>query len=259
MANNEGRSEIEIIVNYTPDDFFEEKVSWERGNYTIVIEKGRAIARMPAELVDANPDLEASLKKELNVFFLGAQPYRQKPFEFTGGSAYRLFPDGRRSISHWVPLILTVLPAVDDHIYTDREGMVHDPRRERIEAMETLAQLSARHALMNLTVRRMLDSFDASVRYRGNEVVYLYEIWDALMTKFQGERRARKALNISKSDRTRLSNLANKEPLNQGRHRGQHAGELRNATTEELFEARRIAREMIEKYLRFLDKQGSVS
>ena len=119
--------------------------------------------------------------------------------------------------------------------------------------MKNRAQVWLRHA-SDPTGRRMLDSFDASIRYPGNELVYLYEIWDALQTNFRGDNKARRTLGISKSDRSRLTNLANIEPLNQGRHRGRHAGNLRDATASELDETRKIAVEMIEKYLKYLDE-----
>lgn len=248
-------TKIEIILNYTPEDYFEESVFREFQNCSIEIGRGHAIARMTADFFDSHPDFRDSLQKELALFFLGAQPYRREPFEFTGGGINRVLPDGRRSISRWVPVILEVLPRDDDRVYTDDEGVVHDPRQERIESMKELGELSILHAPANPIIRRMLDSFDASIRYPGNELVYLYEVCDALQTNFRGEKKARKALGISKSDRSALTELANSKPLNQGRHRGQHAGRLRNATTEELAEARKIAREMIAKYMAFLDRQ----
>jgi hypothetical protein len=141
-----------------------------------------------------------------------------------------------------------------DTITTDEKGVViHDSRRERIEATKNLAELSVRHGA-NPTARRMLESFDAAIRYPGNELVYLYEVWDALQTKFRRNKKGRKALGISRPDRSWLTNLANKEPLNQGRHRGRF-DTLRDATFEELAKARKIANEMIEKFLFYLDGQ----
>ena len=77
------------------------------------------------------------------------------------------------------------------------------------------------------------------------ELVRLYEIRDALAKHFGGEHEARKALNLSAGEWSRLGYLANEAPLNQGRHRGKQAGELRDATDAELTEARNIAKGML--------------
>jgi hypothetical protein len=148
---------------------------------------------------------------------------------------------------------MTEWPA--DLVYTDQEGRVHDTRRDRIDTTKSLAERSARHAATDRTARKMLHSFDGAVRDPENELVYLYEVWDALQTKFRGEKKAREALSIAKSARSRLTSLADTEQLNQGRHRGSHSDSLRNATTDELEEARTIVRNMIAAYLNYLDEQ----
>ena len=90
------------------------------------------------------------------------------------------------------------------------------------------------------------------MRDPNNELVHLYEIREALSTKFAGENAARSALGISSSQWARLGQLCNNEPLWQGRHRGKTGGALRDATEGELTEARGIARAMIEAYLQHL-------
>jgi hypothetical protein len=85
-----------------------------------------------------------------------------------------------------------------------------------------------------------------------NELVYLYEIRDALGARFGDEMKTRAALGVSGADWKRLGGLCNDEPLRQGRHRGKKGTALRDATHGELEEARTIARSMIEKYLRWL-------
>lgn len=95
------------------------------------------------------------------------------------------------------------------------------------------------------------------MRYHGNELICLYEVWEALRTLFRGDRKARKALGIARGDRSRLTGLANKEPLNQGRQRGKFAGRIRNATANELDKAWAMARRMYEKYPSYLDKRDA--
>ena len=90
-----------------------------------------------------------------------------------------------------------------------------------------------------------------------NELVHLYEIRDALSRRFGGESPACQVLHISSTDWSRLGQLANSEPLRQGRHRGKNLGILRNATDAELTEARNIGRQFVEAYLEFLDVTGT--
>jgi hypothetical protein len=75
--------------------------------------------------------------------------------------------------------------------------------------------------------------------------------------EFGDEREARESLGISETKWDKLGTLANTDPLQQGRHRGRHLGSLRGATSEELTEARAIARMMIEAYLALLERNAA--
>jgi len=100
----------------------------------------------------------------------------------------------------------------------------------------------------------LLQSNDKAANDPENELVYLYEIRDALSTNFGDDRKARTVLSITKSQWSRFGNLCNNEPLRQGRHRGEALGMLRDATAAELKEARDIAGAMIKAYLDYLEK-----
>lgn len=84
-----------------------------------------------------------------------------------------------------------------------------------------------------------------SIRDPNNELIYLYEIRDALSRKFGNSDKAISVLDIPKTKWKDFGKLCNYEPLKQGRHRGQHAA-LRNATDIELSEARETAKTIIE-------------
>ena len=102
----------------------------------------------------------------------------------------------------------------------------------------------------------LLQSYDAAVKDPCNELVHLYEIRDALVNKFGHEANAKAALAITNTTWSRFGQLCNDEPLNQGRHRGKKAREgLRDARTDELSEARDIARTMVEAYSRYLSSR----
>ena len=100
----------------------------------------------------------------------------------------------------------------------------------------------------------MLQSYSWAVSFPDDELVYLYEIRDAATEPYGKQVAARNALGISKTDWDKLGSLANNEPLRQGRHRGSQTADLRNATEDELEEARRIAREIISGLAKTLDQ-----
>jgi hypothetical protein len=95
----------------------------------------------------------------------------------------------------------------------------------------------------------------AGVEDPANEFLHLHEIRDALKTEFGGEQAARTTLGIERTAWSEFRRLANAEPVKQGRHRGKRAGEpLRDATALELSHARSFASNLIEEYMRYLER-----
>jgi hypothetical protein len=255
MVEDTNKQEIEVEWSFTLPGYFEDQVILKRDGYSIEINSGCITAKMTADFFDSRPGFRDSLTQELNDYFLGAQAIRRQAFDIQGGAIVRKWPDGRRDTTIVVQSAAIKMTAGNsDLVYTDPDSVVHDTRKERIDATNHLGKLSARHADTDQTGRKILDSFDASVRDPENELVHLYEIWEALTQKFGSERNAKRALGVSSGARSKLGQLANNEPLNQGRHRGRHAGSLRDATAEELDEARAIARDMLASYLEYLDR-----
>ena len=245
---------VEIQWAYTPVDFFDEKIDRDCGEYTVEIDGGLITARMSADFYKPGLDFRRALTEELNNYFLLWQLDRRKTFEIRDGSVVRIHPNGTRDISIVVSSVVCVSEVgTPNLITTDANGVVHDARREHFEAMKKLVELRLRHA-SDRKAHRMLESHAGSISTPGEELVYLYEIWDALKKKFQGPEKARSVLNISPETLTRFNELTCNLPLKQGRHRGKF-DTLRDATAEELVEARRIAQDMMERYLRHLDDQ----
>ncbi len=85
--------------------------------------------------------------------------------------------------------------------------------------------------------------------------MYLYEIRDALSARFANKKTALKQLDISNKEWGVLGDLANNQPLIQGRHRGKVVEMLCSAQSHELDTARKIVVIWVEKYLRFLENQ----
>lgn len=186
----------------------------------------------------------------------GALPARRRPFEIQVGGFDRIWPDGRRDVTLEVQSAFHAIASADtDFVYRGADGkIIHDSRQSRIEATRSLAELSTRCALRDPTTQKMLESFDGAVRYPEYELVYLYEIWEALLDRLHDTKTALDILKISPDNLDRLYDLTCNLPLRQGRHRGLFAGRLRDASPDERKGAWAIARDMFEKYLNYLDE-----
>jgi len=251
-------ADITVVVTwtYTPADYFEEPIRIQELGYTIVIAAGNVEARVNAAVYDA--DTKATKEKicrAVDARFLKRQLAAYTTYELTGPRLEsRVRDDGSNSA---VTVFVQPLPArkvefatVVDVVTKDSAGnVVKDTARERDKRYSELAELLAKHSELDETAKSLLASWRSAIADQASELVHLYEIRDALKA-------VRTDLNISAKDWSRLGQLANDEPLRQGRHGGSKkaAHELRDATEAELKEARDIALCMIEAYLRYLER-----
>ncbi|MFC2142631.1 hypothetical protein ACFLR7_06835 [Acidobacteriota bacterium] len=254
---SENKEMVVLEWIFTPPDYFEEPFRVDRDNYEMTIENGKVEARMEAQYYDSEPDLWIKLHESLYARFLVAQILNAKPFELPTPNMIRILPDGkrhRRMFADSGEYKLHGQPI--DFRHTAANGdVLSDTRRERIEKRESLSELVEKHREGNATLQSLLNSLQSSVLDRDNELIHLYEVREALAKKLGGEDEICSTLGISKKEWSELGRLANYEPLKQGRHRGNHASEMRDATEDELIKARRISQTLLEKYLDYLDER----
>jgi hypothetical protein len=246
-----------IVLEWTfsPSDFFEEVIRIEREGYTMVINKGKVEARIDPMVYDKERDMRNDLHQVLNDHFLGVQLLTHKPYELSKSLMYRLHPDGHREITMFIDSAISFKMAGSvDFVLRDKNGnILSDSRRDRIEKEKEFATLVEKYRKQDKFVESMLAFYQASVHDPKNELVHIFDIWEALVKRFGNEKSVMTILAITTPERRKLGTLANDAPLRQGRHRGKKVGELRDATETELEEARVIARKMIEAYLHYLD------
>ena len=239
---------------FSPPGYFEEPIYIKRDDYVMTISNGTVEARIRPEIYDRDQGMRDRLHSSLNDRFLGVQLFSHKPYELSKASMYRLHPDGRKDITVFPdPIAVTVSLGEADIIVEDRDGnVVSDSRRERIRKKQQLSELTEKYDQKDLVFASVVRSYNEAVNHPENELVYLYEICDAMVKCFGCGSAARRVLGISRKDWSRLGKLANDEPLKQGRHRGKNLGALRDATEGELREARCIARNIAVAYLDYL-------
>jgi hypothetical protein len=239
-----------IKWRYLPADFFESAFNTEHEGVSITIEDGQVIAELSRSRYENDQDIRLRLSEHIRGLFEGVRLFSHEDFTIEAGVVEKDRPDGGKDLTVSVkPAILKIIAGRADVKVTDRDGNVTvDTRQERIMAKQRMASLIATMRGTDQTLDAMLESYGNAVRDPADELVHLYEIREALVSRFGSESQAIEAIAISRTHWSTLGKLANNEPLNQGRHRGQSTAALRDATQEELDEARSIAREMIEEY-----------
>jgi hypothetical protein len=243
---------------FAPLHYFEEPITIIRNDYTMTIADGVVTANIDGPVYESDPSIRQRLHNDLNDRFLGVQLLTHQAFELSKATITRVHPDGRRDIFiELEPARLIITGGSVDFLITDKDGnVISDSRKARVERKKDFAELIAKHRPTNPLLNCMLNSYHAAVRDPNNELVYLYEIRDAVSSQFGDEANARKILDVSSSQWSRMGLLCNNEPLRQGRHRGKTRGELRDASEAELMEVRGIVRAIIEGYLGYLESSA---
>ncbi len=76
--------------NFTPKDYFEDKIRIEREDYEMVIKDGAVEARINPDVYDEEHKMRDLLYQSLNYRFLGVQLLTHKPYELSKASMCRL-------------------------------------------------------------------------------------------------------------------------------------------------------------------------
>jgi len=249
------KEEVIIEWNFSPSNYFEDAIKICDQNYTMNIENGKVKVKIHSEIYDADPSIRRRLHDDLNDRFLGILLLTHRDYKLSRSEMTRIYPDGRKDTFVEVKtdvLKLSCFPA--DINLIDKDGIViSDSRRDKIEKEKRFTELVAKYKPNDELLGSVILSYALAVREPKNELVYLYEIREAISKKFGNGEKAKSALFFSSSQWSRLGKLANDEPLKQGRHRGKDFGALRDATESELKEARAIAFAMIEAYIKYID------
>jgi len=239
---------------FSPPDYFESQIEIEKNDYTMTISNGKAEARIDSMVYDANPLMRDSLHRDIiarfqSVLLCSHEPYKLERPTMT----HRVYDDGRKDyVLEVEPMKIEIKFGKVDISITTKDGIIIDDKRDRIEKKKAIADLVSKHDSDGFLLA-LLQSYENSVRDPDNEFFFLYEIRDALYTKFGNKDKAISKLDIPKDKWNDFGKLCNEEPVKQSRHRGKHEAP-RNATEIELSEVRETAKTMIEAYLRHLDK-----
>ena len=81
-----------------------------------------------------------------------------------------------------------IIENVDSEVMDKNGNIISDSRKERIEKQREFGSLVRKYRPINQNVAKMLDSYEGAVRHPDDELVYLYEIREALQKEFKGKK-----------------------------------------------------------------------
>lgn len=237
--------------HYEPKDFFEEAFETESADWKLKIDAGIAEATIKSPIDPIPEALKESIEQTVKSIFGCRQIYAQQKYSMSAARLHQIRSNGDGTTFIELKVSARIAFASKaDLVCVGPNGVVQDTRRERIDAETAFVKLLSPLLGRSPLLQKMVNSYGMAVADPENELVHLYEIRDALVAHFNGDDVARKQLGLSKLRWNRLGELANHAPLKEGRHRGRSLSELRPAKTEELEDARSVARELITAFSR---------
>lgn len=241
-----------IQWTYSPADYFPGEVSFDTDRASLKIHEGKITATLKTPSEALSDQLVASVRSSVEDLFIARQLRDFKEYKIEGYSVHNETADGKRHVRVFLQSAAFIITSGEAHaIVTDASGrVIHDSRAEQIGEVLKFAPMIASRKNDNLS-EWILRRLQAAISDKNNELVYYYDILDAIMTKFGGIRGACSNLSIEKKTWSRIGYLANKAPLLEGRHRGLHFKTIRKATEDEISEARKHILEIVNSYLKF--------
>jgi hypothetical protein len=247
---------LELRWEYTPKTLFEEPVTAEFDGCRITVDDGVVLATLPLVAGETRSSLRTTVESYVESLFLGAQIATHLECQIGRPSVSTLNDDGSRgNIIECEPGVARANGHPVDLRYTQSDGTVVDTRRERIERIHRFTRAAASYGPKDEALARMLRSYRSAIADKEDELIYLFEVRDCLTSVFGSQSKAFRSLRIPKPSWSRLGQLCNDLPLRQGRHRGFVKGSIRNASEEELQEARSLAANFIESYIKYLENK----
>lgn len=251
---------LELRWEFTPTTLFEEALAYDFEQCKIAVDQGVVIATLPLVAGDTKSILRKVVESHVESLVLGAQVAAHASCELSRPRVSTLHEDGSRGyIIECEPGTFQIRGGQVDIRYTRSDGTVVDTRRDRIEHKHRLSRAAATHGPHNEALARMLRSYRSAIGDTEDELIHLYEVLDTLASTFGAQVEALRHLGQPKRKWSRLGQICNDLPLRQGRHRGRVGVALRNASEEELSEARSLSAGFIEAYVEYLERTNERS
>ena len=235
---------------YEPKDLFEVSCTIDYLGGEISIADGKVLGEFDGHYYDQGQEFRELVNIHVHAVFLAQQVQVHQDFKLSDASMAREHSDGRRDVTVFVePITIKIKGGRVDIVTRNADGeVVRDTRAERLQKQQEFREKIAELPPNDLALKRMLQSFRNALADRDNLLIHLYEVRETLTSEFDSEANAKTALSVSAADWSRFGRLANNEPIQEGRHRGKHAG-LRPANQSEFEWALAFVQRLIEAYV----------
>lgn len=242
---------------YNPKTFFEKDVIIENEQYHLEISEGKIVL----ELKKYNSLIT---HKDYNNFieshFISRMIDNRVNYEIEEGATIFEDENGKRDI-HIKPKTINLTATLSTKVsFTTRDkdgNIIYDSEQEEKNRQQEFLSKVQNVLDKYDIVPHLIESYKNSILHPNDELVYLYEIIDAIQTYFNGQSKARKILNIPKAEWSELGMICNKLPLKQGRHRGQMVGKLKDSKSE-IERARKLSQKIIHSFINYLNSLKAV-
>jgi hypothetical protein len=149
IAVHGGPVDVEVTLEweYTPPDCLEQCVSVSTADYSLVIDSGKATARLDPAFYDANPHVRDLAEEQVRSRLLAAQLIASRPFELTGPAVTYLRDDGtaRHMVDVACSAHIVLSESVDIQVLDASGNVVRDTKQERIADKAALGALILKH------------------------------------------------------------------------------------------------------------------
>lgn len=241
----------ELGWTYDPPDFLEADLSVTTAEADIAIGEGEVVATLKSPEEPVPDATREAVRTSVESVFRARQVLTHRSFNIIGPRERHHQPDGK--INQIVRVGLAEMMLLSDRadvgVKASNGRVIEDSKAARIAEHSRLLSKVAIKIANSPTLQRMLASYSAAVDDPANELIHLYEIRDAAKKHYGSKQAALSSLPFPQKRWERLGQLANGEPLMQGRHRGAALTGLRSASREELAEARGIALDLIRAFI----------
>lgn len=259
-------SVVSLTWRYSPADIVLKVLGLDIEGHRLTVAGGLATLEIDGDAFDQDPTIQARAIDSLKSILDGFGIFYRNPVVVSTPQMVRKHADGHQT--HYVelePAKVSVSVSCSVKIIDEDGNVILDDEVERKNREDAIAAhlLNQAQALghrlskhtADILLTRLVDSYKNSISNPNNELIYLYEIRDALAKRFGGEKGVCSTLGLSGRAWSRFGFLCNQSPIYQSRHRGMKYSEsdMRHASEAELQEARNFALGMIGGYINYLD------
>lgn len=176
---------VQFSWEYSPTNFFEEEISVDLGSYSFTINNGLVTIHIDSILFEEQGEsVLGSINNKIETYFTSAQVLNHRKYQLNNRAYVQHHLDGRKNMTIVPEPCVCHVSVSADIIIGDAQGkVIYDSRQERLDQQRRFAELSIKFSSDKI-VQSLLSSYNSSVNDASNELIYLYQIRESLLSFF---------------------------------------------------------------------------